>query len=194
MTMQFEEDDAADVPEPPITTVLILGRSHTGKSNLVRTLLKRFEAYEKEILIVNDRTPDCPFRAVQWHELAQVENCILICEDVLTATTRQYRSVCFSAAAAAAKVPPFFSRILQELLNFQAHHRRVNPIFVVSHSMHRQVNVLRTPTCTSLFLFFSCFPPQPKSDWSTPFFHRNLDICLQSQRQKSETAAGVLRI
>ena len=29
-------------------------------------------------------------------------------------------------------------RSLQELLNFQAHHRRVNPVFIISHSLHRQ--------------------------------------------------------
>ena len=31
----------------------------------------------------------------------------------------------------------FLYRSLQELLNFQAHHLRVNPILVVSHSLHR---------------------------------------------------------
>ena len=49
--------------------------------------------------------------------------------------------VTFDVAAATAVANTaarrFVSRSLQELLNFQAHHLHVNPILVVSHSLHR---------------------------------------------------------
>jgi hypothetical protein len=96
------EEQAAS--EAPMATYLILGRSNTGKvrthtlrsthctsttndnyclqSNLVRALLKQYEAYQLPTLICNDRSRNCPYTRVEWHQLGQIRSCALIIEGV----------------------------------------------------------------------------------------------------------------
>jgi hypothetical protein len=160
------------------------------QSNLVRALLKQYEAFQLPILIVNDRSKNCPFKRVQWHELNQIRSCALIvegecvcvcvcvccvrtvhynvrtfllfprCHDCIFETiqisthyfTLRLKLLLRTFACCRRRrrlkwvsltlMDTFFYRILQELLNFQCHHQKVSPIFVISHSLHREVLLL----------------------------------------------------
>ena len=105
---ELDDGDDDDKGEPPMDLFLILGkyfllchlprlirfiigRSGTGKSNLVRNLLQQYQDFDKVVYMLNDRSRDCPYTKIQWHQLQEISNCILVVEDVMTATNKQYR-------------------------------------------------------------------------------------------------------
>ena len=71
--------------------LLIIGKSKTGKSNLVRNLLQQYQEFDKVVYMLNDRSKNCPYTKIQWHQLQEISNCALVVEDVMTATNKQYR-------------------------------------------------------------------------------------------------------
>ena len=125
-----EDDDDSSDDEPEHSTYLLVGRSNTGKSSLLKSLLKPFKEFQKPIYILNDRTrKKSPYIPIAWSQLAQVSHACLIVEDVVQATTQQYRQ-------------------LGELLSFSVHHKRINPVFLITHSATRQ-------NLFGLFAFFT---------------------------------------
>ena len=128
-----DERGSSDGLEPPQTTILILGRSGTGKSSLCQFLLKEFEEYGKPIRVLNDRTENCKYQKISWSQLAQLKHVALIVEDIISASPAQFRA-------------------LQELLNFSNHHRKVNPILCVSHALTRNNIHALLPYFNRIFL------------------------------------------
>jgi len=120
MQVRGEEDDDSSDDEPEHSTYLLVGRSNTGKSSLLKSLLKPFKEYQKPIYILNNRSrKKSPYIPIAWSQLGQVDHAALIVEDVVQATTQQYRQ-------------------LGELLSVSVHHKRINPVLIVVHSILKQ--------------------------------------------------------
>ena len=112
--MNYNSADEEELPEPPLTTVLVVGRSSSGKTNLVKSLLKEYERFDKITYVLNDRTRDWQFTPIYWPQIGEVANCQLVVEvrekpvayflgpsinilalfpsqDVIAANTKQYK-------------------------------------------------------------------------------------------------------
>jgi GTPase SAR1 family protein len=97
--------------------ILILGKSKSGKSVLVRSLIDQFAHPKRPVYIVNDKTNDCPYEKLKWTQLEDLKNAALIFEDLIACSKIQFKTI-------------------QEMLNYYAHHNLVSPIICVSHSLH----------------------------------------------------------
>ena len=78
--MNINSADEEELPEPPLTTVLVIGRSSTGKTNLVRALLREYQQFDKITYVLNDRTRDWPYTHVYWQQVQDLANCQLVVE------------------------------------------------------------------------------------------------------------------
>lgn len=105
--------------EPEHTTVLILGRSGTGKTALVRSLLAEFSQYDKAVHIVNDLTKKSKYIHTGWNEALQLRHVALVVEDVIQATPAQFK-------------------VLSQILNYKCSHDFIRPCLIVSHALMRQ--------------------------------------------------------
>lgn len=96
--------------EPPHTAILIVGRSATGKSSLIRNLLLPFARYNKPVYILNDRARSSKrYAHIEWGQVDLLSDAALIIEDIIQATPQQHK-------------------ILQNLLSYKIHHDRVCPL------------------------------------------------------------------
>jgi tRNA U34 5-carboxymethylaminomethyl modifying GTPase MnmE/TrmE len=86
-----DSDDDQPLPEPPMCTTLIIGRSNTGKSSLVRTLVKQYDAYEKDTFVLNDLTGTSPYTRITIEDLPKLSRCILVIEDVMSASNAMFK-------------------------------------------------------------------------------------------------------
>jgi hypothetical protein len=130
---EAEVSDDDDYKEPEHVAILILGRSKTGKSSLVRSIFKEYEDWAKPICILNDRARKSKYRFVAWSEVLTLRNVCLVVEDIVGCTPQQYK-------------------ILSELLNYRVHHCKVNPMVCVSHSLLKQNLYGLLPFFTKIFI------------------------------------------
>jgi energy-coupling factor transporter ATP-binding protein EcfA2 len=114
-----DDSSSSSDDEPEHSTFLILGRSGTGKSTLVRSLLAEFKDYSKTVYVLNDRSKKSRYVRISWSQLGELSHCAVLVEDIVTASSAQFR-------------------LLAELLNFSVHHKRLSPTICVSHSLTRQ--------------------------------------------------------
>lgn len=116
-----DDDDDDDVEGPPHTSILVLGRTNTGKSALCRNLLAEFKEFDKPVYILNFRgnRKKTPHNIVEWKDLPKLKNCALLVEDLITITKRQYDA-------------------LSLVLNWSVHHENVCPAIFVSQQIHKQ--------------------------------------------------------
>ena len=115
----FDEEDSDD-DLPPHTSVLVLGRTNTGKSTLCRNLLAEFKEYRQPVAILNfrSRKKKNPHKIIEWKDLATLRNTALLVEDLIQITKPQYEA-------------------LSHLLNWSVHHENVSPTICVSQQIHK---------------------------------------------------------
>ena len=118
MNFDSEDDDDASV-EPEHTTCLVLGRSGTGKSTLVRSILAEFSHFGKPIYILNDHSRKSKYIHISWNQVNELNHCSLVIEDLVQCSPRQFKVLC-------------------EILNVKVHHHRLSPTIAVSHALMRQ--------------------------------------------------------
>ena len=122
-SFEDEDDDDDDYEEPPHTSILVLGRTNTGKSSLVRNLLAEFKDYRKPVAILNFRptkkNPKTPYEEISWNQLRLLEDSSLIVEDLIQVNKSQYES-------------------LSLLLNNWVSHHRLSPTICIAQQIHRQ--------------------------------------------------------
>jgi hypothetical protein len=128
MSFNFHVDSDEEEEDPEHATILIVGRSSTGKSSLVRSLLLEFDNWNRTTAVLNDRTFKTKYYHVTWPEALTLTHHALVVEDVVGATPAQFR-------------------ILAEILSYKVHHDKLNPTLVVTHSVFR----------TNLFSLLSYF-------------------------------------
>jgi GTPase SAR1 family protein len=117
-----QDSDSSSDEEPEHTACLLVGRSSTGKSSLVRTILKQFKDFSKPCYIVNDRNrKTSKFVRISFPQLLDpdLHHATVVVEDIVNATPAQFR-------------------ILAEVLNVGVHHRRLSPTICVTHSVIKQ--------------------------------------------------------
>jgi hypothetical protein len=114
-----QESSEDEFEEPEHATILILGRSKTGKSSLVRAIFKQYEDWCKPIYILNDRSFKSKYKYVTWSEVLNLRCAALVVEDIVACTNQQFK-------------------ILSEILNYRVHHCKINPFINVCHSLLRQ--------------------------------------------------------
>jgi GTPase SAR1 family protein len=78
--MNINSEEEEELPEPELTCVLVVGRSNTGKTNLVRAFLREFQHFDKVTYVLNDRTKDWPYKHVYWPQIQDLANCQLVVE------------------------------------------------------------------------------------------------------------------
>lgn len=98
----------SETEEPPHTAILIIGRSASGKTSLIRNILPQYSRYNKPIYLLNDRSQSKRYAHISWAQAETVSNAVVICEDIIQATIQQHR-------------------ILQNLLSYKIHHDKVSP-------------------------------------------------------------------
>jgi energy-coupling factor transporter ATP-binding protein EcfA2 len=94
-------------------TVIICGRSGSGKSSLTKKLTKGIGA---PVHIINDRTNSTGFKSTGWEDACKLKNACLIFEDVIGATKTEFK-------------------ILQNCLAFSNNHLNLTPIYILVHSL-----------------------------------------------------------
>jgi ABC-type cobalamin/Fe3+-siderophores transport system ATPase subunit len=115
----FDSSDAEDGIEPEHTTCLVLGRSGTGKSTLVKSILAEFSEFGKPIYILNDHSRKSKYIHINWNQVKELNHCSLVIEDIIQATPAQFRILC-------------------EILSVKVHHDRLSPTIAISHALMRQ--------------------------------------------------------
>jgi energy-coupling factor transporter ATP-binding protein EcfA2 len=168
--MQSDEEEEGVqelVAEPPHTTILLIGRSGSGKSTLCRYLLKRFAKYNKPICIVNDRAKTSKYRQVSWGDLATLAGVALVVEDVIGADNTVFKT-------------------LQNVLNYKAHHDKVSPVLVISHSLEKQNLIGLLSSFTHIYVTAN------KSN--VPSFRRLLTIYCYSESEKQAYLTKFLQV
>jgi nucleoside-triphosphatase THEP1 len=107
-------------------SVLIIGKTGSGKTTLVRRILKRFwkDTPDKEVYTVNVKSNEYKLqntsniKDITFEQLNTVpKKSIIVVEDVISMT-------------------PFQAKALREAINFNAHHKRQR-IFVISHHVYK---------------------------------------------------------
>jgi hypothetical protein len=87
---------------------------------LIRTLLKDYSKFKQTTYILNDRSREkSNYEQIGWGTVGTISRCGLVVEDVVAATTVQFK-------------------ILSELLSHSCHHKRISPLIIVSHSLLKQ--------------------------------------------------------
>lgn len=104
--------------DPPLTCVLIIGQSFSGKSNLCRQLVKEFKKYRRPVYCLNDETRNCPYKRVEWTNVDQLERCGIVVEDVVGLNQRKFE-------------------ILSHLLSWSCHHKSISPCYVIAHAIQK---------------------------------------------------------
>jgi energy-coupling factor transporter ATP-binding protein EcfA2 len=131
---QEEDEDAQSngllTAEQPQTAVLVIGRSGTGKTSLVKWLLKDVR---KPIFVVNDKTSNKSFTKIEWSQLPALRSCALVCEDIISATKPQVTA-------------------MQNLLSFGVHHSKVSPVVIIIHQIYKQNIFALVPFFNKIYL------------------------------------------
>jgi KaiC/GvpD/RAD55 family RecA-like ATPase len=113
-----DDEDQRRISPDDIFTALVVGRSNSGKTSLVKLLARRYaKKYSKDIYIVNER-PEARsgFKRVDWDTVESVRDAVIIIDDLVGASTEELT-------------------ILRKLLTVHNHHYRCNPLFICSHSI-----------------------------------------------------------
>jgi hypothetical protein len=111
-------EDSEDLDVGDMVSILIIGKSGSGKSYLTKSLMEKFAPKDLPIYVVNDRSRNPAFKSIGWERLGGLKDCGLVVEDLISAKPAQFVQ-------------------LQELLNYQSHHNRVSPIIAICHSLLR---------------------------------------------------------
>jgi ABC-type dipeptide/oligopeptide/nickel transport system ATPase component len=111
-------EDSQDLDVGEMLSILIIGKSGSGKSYLTKSLMEKFAPKDMPIYVVNDRSRKPMFKSVDWDRVGELRDCALVAEDLISAKPSQFVK-------------------LQELLNYQSHHNRVSPIIAICHSLLR---------------------------------------------------------
>lgn len=103
-----------------MVSVLICGRSGTGKSTITKAIFDsvfKHQKKKKKIYAINDVDPKSPYEKIDWPALDTLTNCGVLIEDLIRATEKQRGR-------------------LQQLLSFSCSHNAVNPIVCIIHSIN----------------------------------------------------------
>jgi hypothetical protein len=92
--------------------ILCVGRSATGKTTIVKKLLKSC----KRVFVINEKTGDKTFQRASWDEATTLKKAALVVEDLIGASKQEFK-------------------LLQHLISFSGHHCSLSPIVVVLHSL-----------------------------------------------------------
>jgi len=117
-----ESEDEEDPGSEGLGSALIIGKSNTGKSTLVRRLVEKYNLpldAHRPIFLLNDQTGKKAPRGVQkisWNQILDISKCCLIVEDLVKCNKRQVDA-------------------LSNLINVQNHHAQVRPIFFITHTL-----------------------------------------------------------
>lgn len=121
-----EEEQKQDFKEPPHTTILLLGRSGTGKTVFCRALLAEFKQFNKKVAILNfkptKKTPTTPHKIIDWKDLSgppPLQDIALLVEDII-------------------KLQKWQVNALTLLINYQVHHNRLSPTIFLSQQIYCQ--------------------------------------------------------
>lgn len=127
-------DSSDDDDEPEHSTFLLLGRSSSGKTCLIRSILEEFKAYNKSTYLLNDRNKKKPAKWVRidWNQLDQISSAQIVVEDVVQAT-------------------PLQLKLLFQLLNVDVHHKKLSPCIVVSHCLMKNNLFSTLPFYTRIY-------------------------------------------
>lgn len=101
-----EEQPRSSVAAPQ-QTVLIVGKSNTGKSYLARDLVQGL-GRGRPVYVVNDASPQKPFRKVDWDSLKDIRKASLIMEDIISCTDKEFKEI-------------------QKVLSYYCHHHALQP-------------------------------------------------------------------
>lgn len=139
------------IPDPTLETLthgtcLIVGRSCTGKSSLLRTLVGRWQGKSSRLYLVNVRPDEVAeykkltSRAVECLNLEQLKsvkkNSVILIEDIISLKEREQTA-------------------LREALNYVAHHKRCK-VYCVTHGIFK--TGLFTASTLFNFLIFTNSP------------------------------------
>jgi hypothetical protein len=101
-------------------TVLLIGRSGSGKTALAKSILEAYgwdyDDDDDVVYALNDRSDTCPYQKITWPQLDQISDCALVVEDLIKCSKAQVKQ-------------------LQELLNFNARHKNIGPVILVAHTL-----------------------------------------------------------
>jgi hypothetical protein len=98
-----------------MVAILIVGRSGSGKTRIATDYAKTLDV---PTYIVNDKTGQKELKKVAWDSLDSLEDACIVVDDLISCTTAEFTK-------------------LQNLLNFAGHHRRLEHIIVIVHSVLR---------------------------------------------------------
>ena len=125
-----KENETSDTEDPGsvgLGSALIIGKSNTGKSTLVKRLVEKYggsssssfqKTRRRPIFILNDQTgKKTPgMEKISWDQIKTISKCCLIVEDLVKCNKRQVD-------------------VLSNLINVQNHHAQVRPIFFITHTL-----------------------------------------------------------
>ena len=117
-----DDEDEEDSGSEGLGSALIIGKSNTGKSTLVRRLVEKYNLpldAHRPIFLLNDQTGKKAPRGIQkisWNQILDINKCCLIIEDLVKCNKRQVDA-------------------LSNLINVQNHHAQVRPIFFITHTL-----------------------------------------------------------
>jgi len=117
---EADDDDALDPGSVGLGSALIIGKSNTGKSTLVKRLVEKYNSPpDRPVFLLNDQTgrkAPSGIQKISWDQILNIKKCCLIVEDLVKCSTRQVNA-------------------LSNLINVQNHHAQVRPIFFITHTL-----------------------------------------------------------
>jgi energy-coupling factor transporter ATP-binding protein EcfA2 len=112
-----EQASPTSVQEPTVR-ILIIGETESGKSTIMRSIVQQFTRPDRSVYVVNDRTLTSPYEKIGWEKVAKLEFATIIFEDIISCKKNEFV-------------------IIQEVLNFKAHHNHCNLVICIAHSLHK---------------------------------------------------------
>lgn len=111
-------DSDQDLDPNQLVSILIIGKSGSGKTYLTKSLVEQFKQPGQPTYALNDNTRNATHKKIGWDKVLSLTDCALVVEDIISAKRAEFE-------------------ILQQLLCVRSHHDRVNPVIAISHHLMR---------------------------------------------------------
>jgi hypothetical protein len=120
----FVEEEASASPDTrpePTVRILIIGETESGKSTIMKSIVRQFSKPDRPVYVINDRTPESlppSHERKEWAQVPKLEFCTLVFEDIINCKRDQFG-------------------IIQDVLNYKAHHAHCGLVICIAHSLHK---------------------------------------------------------